>query len=375
MRVHKSYCAHAVYRQCLFSVFLCRFCDACYVYTLSIREATCVKESCVCESKRELDPSEITYWFEDGDHPRWPKKPQKVFCQRVYTAKGAGLPFCIYVMGHKTTVSASSLSSRDEKKFYCHYVRNESIFPHQEKILLATKAAVDTLKERLKFNSLFPKDYICARLSILEAEVADMCTKATDLSALACIQHKVSRFVSGVMQDPKCLKISEERQLNINELKPLFEAHDFISWDSFEENEHSVFGSSCPDLAFEKKSCRTDLFTASVKLPQYEVLEGFHEVVGNDFVEGTVEYKRMTITPQHFYQCYADMIRVANDSVVRRLRCGILVNSITVFALLVSHTNLSCVPMKYYSDFKAHPSILVGSEGNFAEFLYCILKK
>jgi len=47
-------------------------------------------------------------------------------------------------------------------------VRNESIFPHQEKILQAIKAAADML--------------ICARLSNLEGDVAEMCTKATDFN-------------------------------------------------------------------------------------------------------------------------------------------------------------------------------------------------
>ena len=51
-----------------------------------------------------------------------------------------------------------------------------------------------------------------------------------------------------------------------------------------------------------------------------------------------------------------------------------IVKSITVYGLLVSHTDLSCVPMKYYSNFRDAPSILHGAEGSFAELIHCILQ-
>jgi len=80
----------------------------------------------------------------------------------------------------------------------------------------------------------------------------------------------------------------------------------------------------------------------------------------------------MKITDHNHCQCYVNMVRIANDSVYRSLRSGRLVKSITVYALLVLQTDLSCVPMKYYSDFKEPPIISFILEGNFAEFIYCI---
>jgi len=78
------------------------------------------------------------------------------------------------------------------------------------------------------------------------------------------------------------------------------------------------------------------------------------------------------------------MIRVANDSVVQSLRHGRVVESVTVYGMLVSHDDLSCIPMRYSSDFKSDPIIERGLKVWFtdfyivfwiAEFIHCILQR
>jgi len=66
--------------------------------------------------------------------------------------------------------------------------------------------------------------------------------------------------------------------------------------------------------------------------------------------------------PKHSCQCYADMIRVANDRIIDSLEDGVLVKSVTIYALLVSHYNLDeCVPMKYYCNFnECKPNLCSG---------------
>ena len=68
------------------------------------------------------------------------------------------------------------------------------------------------------------------------------------------------------------------------------------------------------------------------------------------------------------------MIRIANDRVVQSLRSGIVVKSVTVYSLLVSHGDHLCVPMKYYSNFKDAPIILHGLPQPFTELIFCVLQ-
>jgi len=75
---------------------------------------------------------------------------------------------------------------------------------------------------------------------------------------------------------------------------------------------------------FSKHNSQGDLVAGVVELPQQsesmEVKEQHHEV---DIIASSIEYKRMSIT-KHACQCYADMIRVADDSVIDSLENGIL---------------------------------------------------
>jgi len=115
-------------------------------------------------------------------------------------------------------------------------------------------------------------------------------------------------------------------------LTPIINDHGL---DYFPDNNFSVFGSSRPDLAFVKHS-QGKAVAVAVDFPHHsESMEHCHEVG-----------KRKDIMKNHC-QCYANMIRVANDSFIVSLRCGVLIESTTVYGLLVSHTEFRCLPMKY----------------------------
>jgi len=104
-------------------------------------------------------------------------------------------------------------------------------------------------------------------------------------------------------------------------LDPILSSHGYKRREYFTDIKCSIFGSSRPDLAFSKHGQGdlvegVDLVEAVVELPDrsesMEVEEQYPEV---DLVQSTIEYKRRSVA-KHTCQCYADMIRVANDSVI-----------------------------------------------------------
>jgi len=249
-----------------------------------------VNESCNCEHYRELDVSKITYWFEEGDEEKWPKKPKKIHARKIYTAK-EDRPYCIYVLEHKITVPASSLKYADKRKFHVAFTTNNVIFPNFAQILKSTKEEADMLKSQLQFDSLLPKQYLLHNLSSFKQQIDDVCSKATDISALTTVQHMVTNLISRVTE--KCsVKPSEERQLNTwvyEQLQPLFDNHGFYSWHSFPDTSYSVFGTSEPDLVFYKGSDGSAV-AATVTFPSQE----------EDIVQSTVEYKKGEISEKHY---------------------------------------------------------------------------
>jgi len=97
--------------------------------------------------------------------------------------------------------------------------------------------------------------------------------------------------------------------------------------DSFTDNNCCIFGSSKPDLMFSKHNSQGDLVAAVIELlEQFESVEVEEQYREVHVIESTIEYKRMSIT-KDCCQCFADMVRVANDSTIDSLVNGILVKS------------------------------------------------
>jgi len=140
-------------------------------------------------------------------------------------------------------------------------------------------------------------------------------------------------------------------------LAPILHSHGFKEKESFQDNKFSVFGTTRPDFAFFKNSQKQLIVMVDENGSELMNFEG-------NIVQNVIEYKNKDIT-KHFCQVYANMIRIANDSTIDCLQRGVLVDSVTVYALLVSYADHSSVPMKYYCNFQHAPTIEVGVLGNF----------
>jgi len=357
------------------------------VYTLGIREAKMAKnKGCICENERIFDDSGIlTHWNNKPDAQRWPILPKTLTYEIKHSSTSVS-PYCIYALVHNTFVTASSLTDKDEKKFRVREVRNDYMFTNYAKKLKDTKAEAAALQKKLSLCHVVPKTYIDAELSSLQDTVNGIIFPALmERSDNLCqimvnLQHAIQGFVSNFKETNEVFEVQEERQLNTwfdDILGPILRFYGYEKRESFPDNKCCIFGSSRPDLVFSKHGPEDLVEAVVVELPESrEVEETEKHCCEVDLVQGTIEYKKKSVA-KHNCQCYADMIRVANDSVIRSLENGVLVKSVTVYALLLtSHNNLNCVPMiqKYYCNFKDNPTIQVGIEGNFAELLYCILQ-
>ena len=73
-------------------------------------------------------------------------------------------------------------------------------------------------------------------------------------------------------------------------------------------------------------------------------------------------------------QAFADMVRVSNDLLLSGLKTGKIIDTVTVYGLLVAHNKHVAVPLKYYVDFttNAH-KIEVGAREFFGKLLSVVV--
>ena len=57
-------------------------------------------------------------------------------------------------------------------------------------------------------------------------------------------------------------------------------------------------------------------------------------------------------------QAFADMVRVSNDLLIEALKHGMLVDSISVYGLLVAHNKTDAFPLKYCVNFKPDSCVM-----------------
>jgi len=353
------------------------------VYTLSIRESKRVKHNgCTCESERTFsDHSTISYYRDEGDKRKiWPKCPdsedEEPIYKRIFIAEQKS-PHCIYAFVHKGFVPASSLSILDKNKFRRCDVLNTVIFTDFERKKEGKKENVDKLKKQLCLGSVLPEWYVVDRLDSFQCEVSGIAAQngTTADEKVENLEKLVKTFTADFMKGG-ALQVNEERQLNVwlNELlDQIISDHGFKVKKYFSDNKYSIFGSSQPDLAFIKIHQGAILGAAIHAVDQGNEMEQSMEQCN---VCGTVEYKKPNCdTEKSEPQCFANMIRVANDRVIELLEGGTLVDSVTVYGLILVHSHYEkSVPMKYYSNFDSDPVIQVGFPANFAELLFCILQ-
>lgn len=338
-------------------------CGRRYIYTLSIREATCVVENdCSCESTTVKFASEagVSYWDEEGGS-KWPSMPTELTYNRIHK-RNESSPYCIYALRHDTFVAASTLNNQDSHKFITETVVNKCIFNNYTQILEQAKEKAGQLESQLQLRAV-------VRMASIESVLSDLTTDALE-SGTQAIRPAIARLWNIVKTQH--LTVDKEVQLNcwMNDiLTKELRLYDFDVIKEFSTNKYSVFGGSQPDFAFYKHK-EDSMLGAVVTIPQTESEENTSQ--DDIFCSTAVEFK-LEVAEKNMYQCFGNMIRIANDRVIKSLKSGKLVKEITVYGLLVSHKELESTPIRYYSNFKDQPVIQVGVTGNFADCFYCIL--
>ena len=109
----------------------------------------------------------------------------------------------------------------------------------------------------------------------------------------------------------------------------------------FRNNKFSIFGKSRPDLAFYKES--TSWIKAGIIMQEDQLA----------LCGAAVEFK-MGIFQDYeniLPQAFADMVRVSNNLLLNDLKTGKIIDTVTVYGLLVAHNKHVAIPLKYYVDF------------------------
>ena len=67
-------------------------------------------------------------------------------------------------------------------------------------------------------------------------------------------------------------------------------------------------------------------------------------------------------------------MRVANDIVLKTIKAGKIIESITVYGLLVLHNKRDAIPVKYSVDFTTNSNqLLMGDKGSFGELFALVI--
>ena len=129
-----------------------------------------------------------------------------------------------------------------------------------------------------------------------------------------------------------------------------------------EVNKFSLFRRSKPDLAFyqeDKASIKAGLVVQQEQIS----LHG-----------AAVAFKINEISCSNYPQLFADVMRVANDIVSKTIEAGKIIESITVYGLLVSHNKWDAIPVKYSVDFTTNSNqLLMGDKGSFGELFALVI--
>lgn len=157
------------------------------------------------------------------------------------------------------------------------------------------------------------------------------------------------------------LHVKKEVQRNdwfIDYLKGELHSLGFHTTQEFSHNKYSIFGKSRSDFAFFKQS---DSWIKAGIIMQEELM--------NINLNGAAIEFKMNIS-QGFDnvlpQAFADMVRVSNNLLIDALRSGKIVDSITVYGLLVSYNKDYTFPLKYFVDFTNNSyKMEVGKRGFF----------
>ena len=127
---------------------------------------------------------------------------------------------------------------------------------------------------------------------------------------------------------------------------------------NIQSTKESLYGRSRPDFAFFKQNDTWIRVGVIIQPDMYVNMLG-----------STVEFKMDIGEPKRLFpQAFANMVRVANNLVINSLTSGKIVNSVTIYGLLVSYDKESAIPIKYLSRFSDNTyEITVGQKDTFSK--------
>ena len=311
---------------------------------------------------------------------RWPHKPEILNYKKIhdYTEEK---PWCTYVLQHKISISASSLSCEDIQRFKYKTVTTVELFSGckpDESDLKNMKEMEQKLQDRINFYSggVVPYALLQSKCEELEkgllVAAGKLYKKFDDGASVPkdkvaqCMMEQNLHILSWIQDLRKVDKFEVRRELQINdwvidvlgnELKKL----NFITNKEFSYNEFSIFGRSRPDFAFFKQTGH--VIKAGVVIEQ-----STQEFQGIKLYGTAVEFKIDTSQDctRFLPQAFADMVRISHNMLIEALKAGKVVDTIIIYGILVSHTKETCTPLRYIAKFHSSSyKLAVGGETEF----------
>lgn len=333
------------------------------------------------------------------------------------------MPWCCYVLVHKSTVPASSLTIQDLPRFYnidgepgyCKVPNEWLLGSHYKRsmndrdFLVLKKEIASALRcVKAVVPTTIVKDCLARSEAELERKVDEL--KDSGLTATTVkllIKHHVVEMDKFILH--RELPVDKEIQKNswcIKYLKTALESCGLTVEANYTCSEHSVFGKSSPDFLCvhgdfgkvvqgvftldEDDSMDDDGSMDDDDIDDdkaHDDGKSSYNVVGASsstsavdapvqLLGSTTEFKMDAVTERAWAQMFANMARIASILAVNSLEFGYLVSSIWIYGLLTSYDTEKCTPMLYevnFDDNEAH--FYVGKSMNFSDCLALVSLK
>lgn len=284
-------------------------------------------------------------------------KPPKVHLFKRVHEFIAEAPWCTYALQHESSVAASSLTTADDrKKFKFRKVPTRHLF-------IGCNLTETNAREREALEGRVTQ-YIkhCTRvvpypvIQVIQQKCFDVeKTLLEDVESGLKEEESTARLMECVKQQRLCLLtlVRDIRGIQAMDVRKEGQRNDFLNQFLEDElkalglviikNHYSIFGRSRPDLAFYMQE--KTWIGVGVVMQQEEVNVNLHGAAVEFKMD--IPYEHSSLLPQAF----ANMVQVSNNMVIDALERGKIVDTVTVYGLLVAHDKDYTVPLKYFVDF------------------------
>ena len=339
-----------------------------YIYSLALCQPD--RHELVCPHlalfEEEVDNLKVPPWWHNTEQKdktakktsKWPDKPQTVVYHQVHKCD-ENAPWCIYVLEHKDFVAASSLGKEDLPLFDHRDVVNNELFRGCT-LSDANKSKIDGMRIRVSkqiklYARVVPYPLIREKIQEVERglmkdmESSDLRKKIIQSDNTSAVVEMVERSLTQQrlriltliqeIKDIETLDVKKEIQQNdwfTEFLEGELHGLGFLTTKEFPYNKFSIFGRSRPDFAFFK------LDDAWIKVGI--ILQP--EMVNINLYGASAEFK-MDLSEDFNHllpQAFADMVRVASNMLIDSLKRGKVVDTITIYGLLVSYNKEFAIP-------------------------------